>query len=353
MSLGSELFSLAIYVVQELGIVVAVGAQTVFLAAYLLSIHSEKDEHTALMRACKYLVALGLVAIAASGAAAVALHLLNQQYDILFAPAFIFKWMLILATASLYIVDDDWVSHQPRLAQASAKGLSGGLWYGMLLIHLVAPVIQWMPLLLLFVSWMLVFVTLWSAFVAVMHWQSPVAKAARAERAKLQAEERAKAQALAAAQHEQETHQTEVAKQQEEKQKAEAAAKLAQEAQRKAAEEKKNIEDEATRKANEEAKQKAALAAAELAKKKEAEAAEHAKMQIVPVPPELPPHIEPPKPIPPPPPPKPVPPKAPAPVTPTAPVAKEVPKIPGVPEPTTLPTIRVMPRTPEELAKHQ
>jgi hypothetical protein len=165
--LGSGLFSLAVFATQQLGIVLGVGAETVLLVVYLLALERHQAEHAHLPPLARMLQRWGLGIVIVSGLGAVALHMWLGQENILLAPAFIFKWILLAVLCGWYWVES-YAVRLPLFAAAVVRGVGGAQWYALLVVHLLAPVVTWPYLLLLYAAWVVVFVAGWSGFAYVM-----------------------------------------------------------------------------------------------------------------------------------------------------------------------------------------
>lgn len=170
MVFGGELAHLAVYVAQQLGIMLGVGAGTVLLVVYLISLHSKGTlpKHERFVRAVRIAQGVGLVAIVLSGIAAIVLHILDSDTGALVEPAFIFKWVLIGVVAAGYVA-----ARYLSLRRDVLEGFVGGNWYALFLVHMLAPVISWENLLIMYAAWMVLFGALWAACVFAMHRGAP------------------------------------------------------------------------------------------------------------------------------------------------------------------------------------
>ncbi len=161
-----ELLFFCIYVLQQLGIMLGVGAQTLLLCTHLVALHRHEaaGEQASFNRAARMALGSGLVLIVVSGLGAVAVHTTGGQSDILFAPAFLFKWVLIVFVLAVYL------GHK-RLAPWNnlVAWFGGGSWYALFLVHTLAPVTSWFNLLGLYAAWMIFFAAVWAGFVLLMH----------------------------------------------------------------------------------------------------------------------------------------------------------------------------------------
>jgi hypothetical protein len=160
---GGELLWLCILLLQQLGIMLGVGGQTVLLCAHLVSLHRHEAElaQDPFVRAIRAAQGIGLVLIVASGAAAVALHVGAGQVAILGEPAFVFKWVLIGLGLGLFL----WQGRKPFATVL--MGVTGGVWYALFILHSLGPVTTWDNLVILFGLWMLFFGLVWAGFAAL------------------------------------------------------------------------------------------------------------------------------------------------------------------------------------------
>jgi hypothetical protein len=157
-----EFFILGVFIVQQLGIMLGVGAETVLLCAYLVGLHKQEspESHERFMHAVRMAQGLGLFFIIGSGLVATALHFVAGSFDVLLSPAFLFKWLLI------------WLVFIGYLAVRAPKGFSvgfiGAAWYALFIVHNLAPVANWVSLAVLFVLWTALFLAVWGLVILVM-----------------------------------------------------------------------------------------------------------------------------------------------------------------------------------------
>src|SRR3989344_346954 len=92
-----ELFPLGLYLVQQLGVMLGVGASSVLLVTYLVSMRDGIVEpaEARFARVVRRVLEIGLICIVLSGAAITAMHAVAGQGDVISSPAFFFKWILI------------------------------------------------------------------------------------------------------------------------------------------------------------------------------------------------------------------------------------------------------------------
>ncbi len=156
---------LLLYATQQVGVTLAVGAQTIVLVAYLLSIRDgifdSQEERFA--HAVKKVLFVGIICILVSGAAITALEFLAGHEALVFAPAYLFKIGLIgvLVFFSLVLRGNS-------LPEGVLEGLVGGTWYALFVVHILAPVAGWNQLIILYLIWIVGFMTCWSFLLFMM-----------------------------------------------------------------------------------------------------------------------------------------------------------------------------------------
>lgn len=153
-----ELVPLALYFVQQFGVMLGVGASTLFLIAYLVSMRDGvvQSMEAQFARVLHYVLEVGLVCIVLSGAVITTMHAMDGQYEIISTPAYFFKWLLI-AFVSLGVV----VRRIKPFAPLLWEGLIGATWYALFILHIVAPITFWSDLLFLYTVWVVGFMLLW------------------------------------------------------------------------------------------------------------------------------------------------------------------------------------------------
>lgn len=153
-----ELAELGLYCVQQLGVMLGVGAQLIVLLLYLIAVKDgtvdSKEQY--FLSATKRILYFGVICIVISGALITLIHFSQAQVGVVFSPAYLFKWFLIIGAIGLAFFD---YNDQPSLA--ITKGLAGATWFGIFAIHILAPETTWLLLCLLFGTWVLGFMTLW------------------------------------------------------------------------------------------------------------------------------------------------------------------------------------------------
>ncbi|MDO8517690.1 MAG: hypothetical protein Q7S26_00145 [bacterium] len=173
-----EVSNLVLYSIQQLGVMFAVGAQTVILVAYLLAIRNgivdEQEERFS--KAVKRVLFVGLFLIVISGLAITALELLAAHRPIVFSPAYLFKWCLI--GMGVVLARATWgISRSAGLLE----GVAGATWYALFAVHILAPVATWPQLLTLFSVWLIVFVLGWTGLVFGLRGKRAVVEASVAK----------------------------------------------------------------------------------------------------------------------------------------------------------------------------
>ena len=160
-----EFIFFVIYVAQQLGVMLGVGSMTVLLCTHLIAVHHGEQEspHASNAAAARKALYAGFFLIITSGAAAVVVHVFSGGLDVLFAPAFMFKWFLIGAALWAFFR-----SNQLSRWSNTLAGFAGGTWYALFLVHSLGPVTTWTTLIILYVFWLLLFLAVWAVFVWLM-----------------------------------------------------------------------------------------------------------------------------------------------------------------------------------------
>lgn len=157
----AEIALFGIYLAQQAGVYLAVGAQTILLAAHLVDVHKAHFNET-FRQTCRAVREVGLVLIVLSGLGAVYFHYTQDTLAVLQAPSFIFKWWLAGLLVVLHV--GDLVKH----GRSAVLWLEGGSWYALFILHLLAPAVSWAYVLAAYGSWMAVFGLGWTLFVLLV-----------------------------------------------------------------------------------------------------------------------------------------------------------------------------------------
>jgi hypothetical protein len=165
-----ELLNLILYCVQQLGIALGLGAQTIMLVAFASAMRDGViDEYEAqFLRATRNTLWVALVFIVVSGIGITVLHALAGQGATILTPTYLFKLLLIAAVIALTAL-------LHTLPETFAEGLLGGTWYALFLVHILAPVTTWINLLVLFVVWLVGFNLIWYVIVFSTREKKPAA----------------------------------------------------------------------------------------------------------------------------------------------------------------------------------
>ena len=160
MVFDGELVSLFLYALQQLGVMLGVGSETIMLLAYLLAMRDGVVEQTEqrFSNAVGRVLIGGLILIVISGAGVATMHFIARDFGILFAPAFLFKWALIAVLIACAIL-----IRSKNTVQGKVEALCGATWYALFIIHILAPVATWMNLFILYGMWIAGFSLCWWA----------------------------------------------------------------------------------------------------------------------------------------------------------------------------------------------
>ncbi|HWB34165.1 MAG TPA: hypothetical protein VG753_02525, partial [Candidatus Paceibacterota bacterium] len=166
MSFSVDVVNLILYFVQQLGVMMGVGGETIILIVYFLStrdgVIEPKEEQFG--RAVHKVLGWGLWLMIASGAAITLLHIFSGGSDIVLEPAFIFKWLLLggIAAAELGQWGRPFANYWWEAAVAAQ-------WYALFIVHILAPITMWGDLIFLYVIWNIGFIACFVALVHMMH----------------------------------------------------------------------------------------------------------------------------------------------------------------------------------------
>lgn len=157
-----DVLNLLLYCAQQVGITLGVGASTTMLIAYTIAMRDRvvDAKEAQFARAVRRALRAGLWFIIISGLGITALEALGGRLDIVFSPAFLFKWVLILV-----LFFEEWITERVDMPNGAWEGFSGGTWYALFILHILAPVATWGALLLLYGVWMAGFALCWGAIV--------------------------------------------------------------------------------------------------------------------------------------------------------------------------------------------
>jgi hypothetical protein len=153
-----ELADVVLYCMQQIGVMLAVGAETIFLVAYVLSMEDKKidDAEIRFSRAVRRALMVGVFFIVVSGIAITFLHSVLNQGNIIFSPAFLFKWFLIALLIGGYLWQRGKMFVHPLF-----EGFVGGTWYALFLVHILAPDATLFSLFVLYILFVAAFISIW------------------------------------------------------------------------------------------------------------------------------------------------------------------------------------------------
>ncbi|HVU79799.1 MAG TPA: hypothetical protein VHD37_00375 [Candidatus Paceibacterota bacterium] len=163
MSFPVEVINLGLYCVQQAGIMLGVGAETIILIVYFLSMRDGRVEpkEEQFGRAVHRVLRWGLALIIASGILITGLHVLLGQLDIVYQPAFLLKWILVGA-----VVGMEAARRKQLFAHYGWEGTAAAQWYALFILHILAPIATWADLLILYGIWFAGFTAM---FVSLVH----------------------------------------------------------------------------------------------------------------------------------------------------------------------------------------
>ncbi len=161
-AIGLSLLNLLLYCMQQLGVMLGVGAETVLLAAYIQSMRDgvvdEKEQGFA--RAVRRTMDWGLFFIVISGLGVIATSFLAGNVEFTFSTPFLFKWALILIVLFFSLTNRGF-----SFANELLQGVAAGTWYALFVVHILAPDAAWYELGELYAVWMLGFTLCWTLLI--------------------------------------------------------------------------------------------------------------------------------------------------------------------------------------------
>jgi len=157
-----ELLDLVLYCVQQLGVMLSVGSATIVLIAYIMAMRDGKivESEAHFSRIVHRALGFGILLMVLSGIAITSLHGMTGQIAIVFAPVFLFKWLLIIGLIVVYLTQKG-----KPFSHFAVEGLLGATWYVLFLVHILAPITSWINLLMLYVLFVAGFEIVWLGIV--------------------------------------------------------------------------------------------------------------------------------------------------------------------------------------------
>lgn len=149
---------LILYCMQQLGVMLGVGAETIMLFAYLHAIGDGvvDEQEQGFAGAIRRILFTGIIFIILSGALITTLELAAGHQQVVFSPGFMFKWCLIgLVTFFFFSI------RGTSLPAGLSEGFVGATWYALFIVHILAPMTTWGQVSALYGVWLVVFLLLW------------------------------------------------------------------------------------------------------------------------------------------------------------------------------------------------
>lgn len=168
--------SLIVFMLQQLGIVLGVGAEAVIVyvaAAHYIGTHQGQQpdfQRQSLARSSRHVQAGALLLIVLSGIAAIWIHLNGENIQALTESAFIYKWILIALVAGSFFSDP----FIPTRYTWTARGFAGVSWASLCILHVVAPIVPWWVIALAHALFVAIWMGLWQGVARLAH--PPVSK---------------------------------------------------------------------------------------------------------------------------------------------------------------------------------
>ena len=156
-----DLINLGLYSLQQLGIMLGVGSETIVLFAYLLAVRDGviDPQEDRFARTVRRVLLVGMTLIVFSGALITAAEYFSPDRAVIFEHAYIFKCGLI---GIAFILAG--IRGAPTARGRLVEGFAGANWYALFIIHILAPQgASWLELLIAYAVWMTGFVFCWTA----------------------------------------------------------------------------------------------------------------------------------------------------------------------------------------------
>jgi hypothetical protein len=165
MSLDSGAIGLLLYCIQQAGVMLGVGSETIILVAYLMAMRDGviDAKEAQFFRAVKRVLSFGLFLILISGGVITAGHILMGQWSIIFSAPYLFKWILI---GLIYLIN--FGIRSSALSEGLGQGLAGATWSALFVVHILAPIVTWGMMLVLYFLWLVGFFICWEVVCYIM-----------------------------------------------------------------------------------------------------------------------------------------------------------------------------------------
>lgn len=149
-----ESFALLVFLLQQLGIALGVGASTFALMFYIVGISdgvidaSEKR----FMHAVYTTLRLSLFLIIVTGILITGAHYFAGEIATITAPSYLFKWILLLC-----IVVNASLMDLRMLPPHIGGAIAGASWYALFVLHTLSLSLSWGLLFAVYVAWLIIF----------------------------------------------------------------------------------------------------------------------------------------------------------------------------------------------------
>ncbi|HEY4511178.1 MAG TPA: hypothetical protein VJG29_02285, partial [Candidatus Paceibacterota bacterium] len=152
-----ENIGLILFILQQLGMTLGVGASTFALIFYIASGRDGEIDSTerSFLHITFTVLRTGLFLIIFSGAIITGAHLLAGESSVVFQPIFIGKWLLIGL-----IVLNALLMTSKIIPLPIGGALAGATWYALFFLHNIAPDMSFLMFAILYVLWALAFTLL-------------------------------------------------------------------------------------------------------------------------------------------------------------------------------------------------
>jgi hypothetical protein len=157
-----SLLNLILFCLQQFGVALGIGAETVLLVAYLHSLRDGMvdDEEKGFARATRRVMDVGLFLIITTGVGIVCVAVAQGQQMAFFSTIFLFKWSLIGIVLFMALAN-----RGTSVTAGIFQGLAAGTWYALFVVHILAPEASWIQLGEFYGIWLAGFMVCWTVLV--------------------------------------------------------------------------------------------------------------------------------------------------------------------------------------------
>ncbi len=145
-------------VIQQFGLVLGVGAETVLLLMRISGVtrHESDPRERRFVHAIPLVRDTGIALLLISAIAVTVTEYLGHHLDVIFTPAYLAVCALTVLVTLFTII-----THGDSFFEAICEGISGATWYALLLMHALAPALAWRTIFDAYGIWVCVWTVCW------------------------------------------------------------------------------------------------------------------------------------------------------------------------------------------------